>query len=232
MAALGMPLLRSRDRRRKILPKPESSVSGTKAKHKLVHRHAYLVEEAKPDFAMRIFSDTLKGRCHDCEDDESFTCESLTCSECSLPCPCKGCKKYRSRTQGLMITRQYPKDVRTSYYLQTTPIIWLSSVQGDENMDPAKLSLLSDFLVAFMERSQNGMVLVDGIEYLVTSNDFARVLRAVDRWTEATMTSTTRLIITIDPRAFEPRDLAMLERNKEVVRPGETEPWKIIPEPI
>jgi archaellum biogenesis ATPase FlaH len=99
-------------------------------------------------------------------------------------------------------------------------------------MDPAKLSLLTDFLVNFMEKSHNGVILVDGIEYLITSNDFQRVLRAVDKLTETAMTSSIRLIVTLDPRALDEKDLAMFERDKEIVRPEASEPWKVIPEPI
>ena len=227
----GLGILKRRDRRR-ILPSTEVSVSGSKARYNILHRRVYLVEEPKQAFSMGLFCDILKGRCFDCDDDESFICESLSCSECNLPCPCKKCTKYKSRTQGLMVTRQLPKEVRSKYFLQTTPIIWLSSVSGTDSMDPAKLSLLTDFLVNSMEKSQNGVVLVDGIEYLVTTNDFQRVLKAVDRWTETAMTSSTRLIITLDPKAFEPRELALLERNKEIVRPGAKEAWMVIPEPI
>ncbi len=103
----------------------------------------------------------------------------------------------------MIVTRQFPNDVRTEHFIQTTPIVWLSTVAGKDNMDPAKLSLLTDYLVNFMERSHNGVVLVDGIEYLVTSNDFQKVLKAVDRWTETAMTSNCRLILSLDPRVFE-----------------------------
>jgi len=190
------------------------------------------VEEPKPTFSMELFSDSLKGRCYDCADDESFTCESLDCGNCNLPCPCKRCEKYKTRTQGMIITRQFPIDVRKKYFLQTTPIIWLSTVSGKDIMDPAKLSLLTDFLIGSMEKTQNGVVLVDGIEYLITSNDFQRVLRAIDRWSETAMASSSRLLISVDPKAFDEKELALLERNREVVRPEASEPWKIIPEPI
>jgi len=215
-----------------VSPSPEKFISSSKAQYKLLHRRVYLVLEEKPDFSMKMFSDILKSRCFDCLDDESFPCESLDCSSCSLPCPCRTCKKYTTRAQGLIVTRQYPKDVRTRYYIQTTPMLWLSTVAGKDNMDPAKLSLLTDFLVSFMERSQNGVVLVDGLEYLVTSNDFLRVLKSIDRWTETAMASRSRLIMSIDPKAFDPKELALLERNREVVRPDAKETWQIIPERI
>jgi hypothetical protein len=214
------------------VPVQEKLLSSSKAKYKLLHRFVYLVVEPKPDFAFKIFTDVLKGRCTDCANDDSFPCESLDCASCKLPCPCRGCSKYRSRPQGLIVTRQFPHEVRAKHYLQTTPIIWLSTVAGKDNMDPAKLSLLTDYLVNFMEKSQNGVLLVDGLEYLATSNDFLRLLKSVDRWTETAMTSDSVLIMSVDARSFEPKELALMERNREVVRPDAPESWMIIPERV
>ena len=213
-------------------PVTERLVSSSKAKFNLLHRYVYLVEEPKPDYSFAMFSDILKGRCFDCVNDESFPCESLECSSCGLPCPCKQCKKYRSRPQGIVVTRQFPKDVRSKYFIQTTPILWLSTVAGKDNMDPSKLSLLTDYLVNFMEKSQNAVILIDGIEYLATSSDFSRTLRAIDRWTETAMASSTRLILSIDQRSFDAKEVAILERNREVVKPDAADKWRIIPEPV
>ena len=213
-------------------PASEKLGSSSKAKYKLLHRHVYLVEEPKPDFSLEIFSDVLKGRCIDCENDESFECESIDCSACGLPCPCRVCTKYKSRSQGLVVTRQFAQDIRNKCFLQTTPVIWLTTVQGPENMDPAKLALLTDYITNFMESSQNGVVLVDGIEYLVTSNDFQRVQKAIDRWTEAAMTSKCRLIMSVDPKAFDLKELATMERDRETVRPDAKESWRVFPERI
>ena len=199
-------------------PTTEVKTSSSKASYDLLHRHVYLVEEEKPMLSLDVFVDILRGRCFDCEDDESFPCESLDCSTCGLPCPCRECNKYASRAQGLLVTRQHPQTIRSEFYIQTTPIIWLSTVAGEDNLDPAKLSLLTDMIINFMERSQNGVVLVEGIEYLVTSNDFPRTLKALDKWSEIAMTSSARLIISLDPRAFEPTELALLESNKEIIR--------------
>jgi len=211
---------------------PEKFISSRKAKYKLLLRHAYLVEEPKPDFAFKMFTDILKGRCNECENDDSFPCESIDCSACGLPCPCHNCTKYESRPQGLIVTRQLAKDIREKYYLQTTPVLWLSTVQGAQNMDPAKLALLTDYVTNFMESSQNGVVLVEGIEYLMTSNDFQRVQRAIDRWTEEAMTSKCRLILSVDPNAFDVKQVATMERDRETVRPDAKESWQVFPERI
>jgi hypothetical protein len=213
-------------------PAPEKFISSSKAKYKLLLRHAYLVEEPKPDFAFKMFTDLLKGRCNECESDDSFACESINCATCGLPCPCHSCAKYKSRPQGLVVTRQFPSDIRKTYFLQTTPILWLSTVQGAQNMDPSKLALLTDYITNFMESSQNGVVLVDGIEYLVTSNDFSRAQKAIDRWTEVAMTSKCRLIMSVDSNAFDVKELAIMERDRETVRPDAKESWRVFPERI
>jgi hypothetical protein len=202
---VGMPAW-LRVRRAKAAPTEEAMVSSSKASYRLLHRHVYLIEETKPHFSLKMFTDVLKGRCFDCENDDSFSCESLECATCNLPCPCRACTKYKSRSQGLIVTRQHPNAVRSRYYIQTTPIIWLSTVAGKDNIDPAKISLLTDYIVSFMEKSQNGIVLVDGIEYLVTSNDFSKVIKSLDKWAETAMTSACRLVIKVDPRAFSHKE--------------------------
>ncbi len=205
-----------------VQPKREIMTTGAKSTYRLLEGRVYVVEEEKSHFSFTLFSEILRSRCPDCMSDESFLCESLECSKCSLPCPCKECELYNDRTQGLVVTRRHPSEIRMEYLIQTTPVIWLSSIPGKDNMDPAKLSLLTDIIVNFLEKTSNGVVLVEGIEYLVTANDFQKVLRAVDRWSEAVMASSARLVISLNPKAFDQKELALIERNREVVTPGDT----------
>jgi hypothetical protein len=44
------------------------------------------------------------------------------------------------------------------------------------------------------------------------------------------MTSNTRIIISLDPRSFDRKELALLERNREVVRPDAKDSWRVVPE--
>jgi hypothetical protein len=203
-----------------ISPMSEARAAGIKSTYRLPQRHTYLVEDPRSDFPYTLLTDILLGRCFDCEDDESFSCESVGCITCTLPCPCKVCKKYKSRPQGLIITRQFPSDVRKKHALQTTPILWLTTIAGKDNVDPSKLGLLTEYILHFMEDSKNGIVLVDGLEYMISSNDFSRVLKAVEMWTETAMASASRLLLSIDPKAYEKKDLAVLERGREIVSPN------------
>ena len=202
---------------------PEPLSKGSKSKYRLLEGRVYVVEERQPHFSFQLFSEILRSRCYDCANDESFACESLDCSKCTLPCPCKECDSYEGRTRGLVVTRRHPSDIRLEYLIQTTPVIWLTSIPGKENMDPVKLGLLTDMIVDFLEKSENGVVLVEGIEYLMTANDFQRVLRAIDRWSEVVMAHSSRLVLSLDPRAFDVKELALIERNREIVKPEDKE---------
>lgn len=202
-----------------VVPVAEPLSKGSKSQYNLLEGRIYVVEEKRPHFSFTLFSEILRSRCHDCVNDESFSCESLDCSKCLLPCPCKECELYVNRTQGLVVTRRHPSDFRLDYLIQTTPVIWLTSIPGKDNMDPAKLSMLTDMIVNFLEHSDNGVVLVEGVEYLVTANDFPRMLRALDRWSEVVMARSARLVMSLDPRAFDPKELALVERNREVINP-------------
>jgi hypothetical protein len=124
--------------------------------------------------------------------------------------------------KGLMVTRVFPDRVREEHPLQVTPIIWLTESPGERRLPPTSLALLTDTLIRFMEGNPNGIVLVDGVEYLGTFNDFNRILKSLDSLNETAWITRSRLIIAIDPNAFDAKDVAMLERDRTVVkgRPG------------
>ena len=75
-------------------------------------------------------------------------------------------------------------------------------------------------ITKFVHDNQNGVVLLDGIEYLVSNNDFNKVLRMVDQVNDHILQSTSRLILPVDPRAFDQKELALLERSMEKVQAG------------
>ena len=119
--------------------------------------------------------------------------------------------------EGLCITRMNPKFVRERYNLQRTPIRWLSTVSGENNIDPTRLELLVTMVKDFMKVSKHGIVLLDGVEYLIAHNDFKQILRMLEYLNEAVMVNQARLIIPIDPRTLGVNELALLERNMELI---------------
>ena len=118
---------------------------------------------------------------------------------------------------GLCITRQHPKIIRERHGLKKTPIIWLSAVVGENNIHPTKLALLASVIKDFVGKTEDSVVLLGGLEYLISHNNFQQTLRMVEYLNETMMLNRSRLIIPFDPRTLDVRELALLERNMEVI---------------
>jgi hypothetical protein len=120
--------------------------------------------------------------------------------------------------KGLVVTRVYPDRIRETYRLQVTPIIWLTESTGEKRIPPTSVALLTDTMIRFMESNPNSIVLMDGVEYLLTFNDFNRVLKSLDSLNETVWITKSRLLISLNPKALDSKQLAMIERDRIVVR--------------
>lgn len=125
--------------------------------------------------------------------------------------------------QGLCITRQYPAVVRQEWGVEETPIIWLSNQLGKVYVSPSNIGILGDTIIRFIEKSDDSVVMIDGIEFLIVNNGFEKVLKMIHRITEVVMEYKSRVIISVDPRALDIRELALLERNMEIIE-GDVQP--------
>ncbi len=130
--------------------------------------------------------------------------------------------------QGLCVTREHPGIIRKKWGLEKTPIIWLSNQLGRVYVNPTNIGILSDTIIRFIEKSGDSVVMLDGIEFLIVNNDFEKVLRMIHHIAEATMEYKSRLIISVDPRTLDVREMALLERNMEVIDTMPPQPAKPI----
>jgi two-component system cell cycle response regulator len=163
----------------------KESSLGISRKYKLQQGRAYVVEESPPDISFDAFANLIN-----------------THEEGKKPV-------------GLAVTRQHPDLVRQKYGLERTPIYWLATKTGPDVIAPTNLGILTHTLINFVEEHENGVILLDGIEYLVSNNDFAKVLRMIDQVNDHISQSSTLMILPVDPRAFETKEVALLERNME-----------------
>jgi hypothetical protein len=120
--------------------------------------------------------------------------------------------------KGLVVTRVFPERIRETYHLQVTPIIWLTESTGDKRIPPTSVALLTDTMIRFMESNPNSIVFMDGVEYLLTFNDFSRVLKSLDSLNETVWITKSRLLISLNPEALDGKQLAMIERDRTIVR--------------
>ncbi|HEX9909137.1 MAG TPA: DUF835 domain-containing protein [Thermoplasmata archaeon] len=170
-----------------------------------IPRGAYLIHDEKPESAFELFSDLISmplrpdAAIPGEEESAAAALEFLI-------------------TRGLVVTRDYPDKIREKHKLQVTPIIWLTESPGEMRVAPTSLAVLSDTIVRFMESNPNSIVLVDGIEYISTYNEFKKVLKTLDILNETAWVTRSRLLIAVHPSAYDGKDLALLERDRRVVR--------------
>ncbi len=118
---------------------------------------------------------------------------------------------------GLCVTRQFPEKVREIFELKDTRVLWLSHTPGKDHHNPTSIGTLATVISSFIERYKKCIVLIDGLEYLVINNGFQQVLRFAEHINEQVMQSKSTVLVPISPSAFSEQELALLERNMEVI---------------
>ena len=118
---------------------------------------------------------------------------------------------------GLCVTRQFPGKVKETFDFRDSRILWLSHTPGKDHHNPTSIGTLATVISSFIERYKRCMVLIDGLEYLVINNGFQQVLKFAEHINEQVMQSRSTVLIPVSPSAFSEKELALLERNVEVI---------------
>jgi hypothetical protein len=122
------------------------------------------------------------------------------------------------RVPGLCITRQFPDHVRRQRGLADVRVAWLSHTPGEDFHNPTAIGTLAKVISKFVEdNGGEGAVLLDGLEYLVINNGFLQTLMFVEHVNEFMMQKRGILLMPVSPDTLETKELALLERNVEVI---------------
>jgi RNA polymerase subunit RPABC4/transcription elongation factor Spt4 len=117
---------------------------------------------------------------------------------------------------GLCVSRLYPQKLRERFPGADLTILWLSNVGKEDAIRPKDLEKLSLAVEQFLAR-EPGVVLLDGIEYLVTNNNFLTVLRLVQALRDQVAINRGILLLSVSPSALEGHQLTLLEREVDRV---------------
>ena len=121
----------------------------------------------------------------------------------------------------LHITRQHPNHVARQDGIPVR-VVWLSTTLGKDYMDPHNLNSLTTLIRSFIDEAgeSGSVILLDGLEYLMINNDPARLFKFFDYLEEVVALGRSIFLTSIDERAFDPKELALLERNAVVLDPA------------
>ncbi len=122
----------------------------------------------------------------------------------------------RAGKKGLCVTRTFPQKIREKYGISDLPVLWLSNVGKEESVRPKDLEKLSLSIEQFLSR-EKGVVLLDGIEYLITNNNFITVLRLVQSLRDQVAINNAILLFSVNPSTLDTHQLTLLEREVDAV---------------
>jgi len=118
--------------------------------------------------------------------------------------------------RGLVISRMHPNRLQQLHSLDC-PIQWIAKSSkasgGVIVLEPTRLMRIHSVISEFIRANPGAVVLLDGLEYLITENGFGPVMKAVQLTNEEVAMTGSCLIVPVDPRALETTQLGFLERE-------------------
>jgi len=127
--------------------------------------------------------------------------------------------------RGLCISRTHPDMLKQKYGFEAETI-WLTKTEnaqgstgrkGSEFVSPNNLAHLASAVREFLSKGEGGAVIIEGIEYLTTQNDFKSVLRFVQLINEQVVLDKGYLIMPVDEGTMDTKDISLIEREMSQV---------------
>lgn len=115
--------------------------------------------------------------------------------------------------EGMYVTRQHPNHVDRNHGSGRLRVVWLSTTLGRDYVDPHNLGALTNIINAFTETPRQSAILLDGLEYLMINNDAHRIIKFIEYLHDIVMQKQCILLLSVDDRAFETKEMAFIERN-------------------
>jgi hypothetical protein len=116
---------------------------------------------------------------------------------------------------GLSISRTNPKILSRKYDLRESGSIWLTGkeIHGDIQTVLPILEFIMSLIEEFMESNMDGIILVDGLEYLLTNNKFNSVLRFLRQLVDNVSQTECILMVALSPDALDQTEVTLLEKD-------------------
>ncbi len=149
-------------------------------------------------------------------------------------------KELAAGRSGICISRISPREIRDTYIIGKTRVIWLTnSEKSGGNLPPSALGLAHDdadedndiyvhpsgsglpsafsTVLDFIGGNPNSVVVLEGLEYISAQTKFDTVLNFFQMLNESVKKSGANLIVSVNASAFDPRQFSQLETEMNQV---------------
>ena len=127
-------------------------------------------------------------------------------------------KKIDEGFKGLHISRLNPKQVKQEFGTKGE-IIWLTDKDSKtEKTIAPSLEVIIHAVEEYMVPGGKGILLIDGVQYLVSNTSFEGVLRFIRRLIDDFSESGSIMMMSVSPGTLKAQELSILERELETVK--------------
>jgi len=120
---------------------------------------------------------------------------------------------------GMVVTRDFPKKLLSEKELDNCRVLWLTNMVGESRINPTAIGILMGQVRSFIEGNPRAVVVVDGLEYLISLNTYDRMLQFMHQLRDVVVTIESIMLVPVDPRTMSQRELALMERCMEPIIP-------------
>ncbi|MBN1544774.1 DUF835 domain-containing protein [Candidatus Woesearchaeota archaeon] len=118
---------------------------------------------------------------------------------------------YRKR-YGLIITAHNPSTIRHEYGIETTPIVWMTDTETEYlSVDPIDIEQLYETIRLFVKQVPNSIVMLDGLQFLITHNNFSKIIHFIRQVKSMVSRSDDCFIVTKGALQIPPKEERLLE---------------------
>jgi predicted hydrocarbon binding protein len=116
--------------------------------------------------------------------------------------------------RGMVIAREYPDKVRKRWGLDNVPYLWLSYEKEKKYArEPTNVPLVYSEIKNFLEASPQPVVLISGMEYLISQNSFSKILKFIQLLNDNVAVNGGILLLPVSTETLNQKDVRLLERE-------------------
>lgn len=120
---------------------------------------------------------------------------------------------------GFVISREHPQKIKKKYKLIRTPMLWLSRSEMENSINPEDFLKMDYTLRQFTRKSEESVILLDGLEYLMIQTSFATAAKYLQELKDMVITNNSRLIIPLHKGTLSEREFSILEKEFTIIPP-------------
>lgn len=123
-------------------------------------------------------------------------------------------EQLHSGRKGIVVAREYPEKIKKKYGLDNIPFLWLSYEREKKySREPTNIPLIYSEVKNFLDTNERAVILLSGIEYMVSQNSFSKVLKFVQLLNENISTTNGILLLPVSAEALRQQEVKLLERE-------------------